>query len=161
MDETQPRKVGVLFVCMGNICRSPTAEATFRRHIDAYGAAALFDIDSAGTHAYHVGHAPDDRSVAVAQTRGVSMQGMKARRVEEADFFRFDYIVAMDIDNLGKLERMQPDGGRAQLSLLLEHDPDGQGREVPDPYYGGQRGFELVFDWVDQATGVLARKLAG
>ncbi|MEO0576623.1 MAG: low molecular weight protein-tyrosine-phosphatase [Pseudomonadota bacterium] len=153
-------KTSVLFVCMGNICRSPTAEATFRHHVEAAGLADAFIIESAGTHAYHVGHPPDERAAAVALEYEVSMDGMAARQVSAEDFLTFDHIIAMDSDNMARLTKLRPDDAVAKLSLLLSHDPDALDEEVPDPYYGSDKGFELVFDWVNQATAVLARKLS-
>lgn len=148
----------MLFVCMGNICRSPTAEAVFRARVEAEGLAARVAIDSAGTHAYHVGNPPDARARGTAAGRGISMEGQRARRVSEDDFVQFDFIVAMDSDNLAILEQMRPGEARAELSLMLEHYPDAPGLEVPDPYYGGARGFEHVFDLVEAASeGLLGR----
>lgn len=151
-------EVAVLFVCMGNICRSPTAEAVFRSRVAAAGLDTRIRIDSAGTHAYHVGNPPDGRARETAAGRGISMDGQRARRVGAEDFERFDFIVAMDDDNLQILEEMRPETARAELSLMLDHHPEPPGREVPDPYYGGAQGFEYVFDLVEAASeGLLGR----
>ena len=150
MNETN-RKTSVLFVCMGNICRSPTAEGVFRHHVEEAGLSDRIEIDSAGTHAYHVGEPPDRRSVAAAERRGISLSGIRARRVAEADFDRFDYIIAMDEDNLLQLQDAAPEGGHAKLSLFLEFAGRAE-TEVPDPYYGGAAGFERVLDLVEAAS---------
>ena len=144
-------KTAVLFVCMGNICRSPTAEGVFRHHVDAAGLSENIEIDSAGTHAYHVGEPPDRRARAAAERRGMSLDGIQARRVSTADFERFDYIIAMDEDNLYRLRQEAPDEHRAELRLFLEFS-EGAETEVPDPYYGGTAGFERVLDLVDNAS---------
>lgn len=146
MDE---QKLGVLFVCMGNICRSPTAEALFRHKVEAAGLSAHFHIDSAGTHAYHVGHPPDTRSEKVAKAHGVSMEGQRARRVEDEDFTRFTHIIAMDRLNLVTLQEREPDDSTAIVSLLLSESENVDAEEVPDPYYGGTKGFDRVFDLVN------------
>jgi len=144
-------KTAVLFVCMGNICRSPTAEGVFRHHVESAGLADTVEIDSAGTHAYHVGEPPDRRARAAAERRGMSLEGIRARRVSETDFERFDYIMAMDEDNLSRLRREAPDEHKAELRLFLEFSA-GAETEVPDPYYGGTAGFERVLDLVDDAS---------
>lgn len=156
-NQKPPADVAVLFVCMGNICRSPTAEAVFRAQVDAAGLTERVHIDSAGTHAYHIGSPPDQRSQETAAARGVSMDGQRARRVQAEDFDAFDYIVAMDGANLAILQDLEPEDARATLSLMLDHHPEAPFREVPDPYYGGASGFERVFDLVDAASaGLLA-----
>lgn len=144
-------KISVLFVCMGNICRSPTAEGVFRHHVGAAGLSDNIEIDSAGTHAYHTGEPPDRRARAAAERRGMSLDGIKARRVTAADFERFDYIIAMDEDNLIRLREEAPDEHKAELRLFLEFSK-GDETEVPDPYYGGTAGFERVLDLVDNAS---------
>lgn len=155
MPESKER-TSVLFVCMGNICRSPTAEGVFRYHVEAAGLAEHIDIDSAGTHAYHVGEPADQRARAAAERRGMSLDGIRARRVSSVDFERFDYILAMDEDNLARLEVEAPAEHRHKLRLFLEYSKTGE-REVPDPYYGGAAGFERVLDLVDDASrGLLA-----
>ncbi|MEM7610906.1 MAG: low molecular weight protein-tyrosine-phosphatase [Pseudomonadota bacterium] len=151
--------IGLLFVCMGNICRSPTAEAIFRAKVSANGLDGQVRIDSAGTHAYHVGNPPDPRSQAVAKERGISMHGQQARRVSDDDFHVFDHIVAMDQDNMRNLLALRPDSATAALSLMLSHDPAAERDEVPDPYYGGARGFDQVFDMVDRAAEHLLEKV--
>lgn len=151
-------KVGVLFVCMGNICRSPTAEGVFRRLVEEEGLSERIRIDSAGTHDYHIGKSPDRRSMLAAQRRGIDLSPLRARQVALTDFESFDWIVAMDKDNLRLLERQCPPEHRVKLSLLLDHAPQVELREVPDPYYGGEDGFELVLDLVQEgAEGLLAK----
>ncbi len=152
MERQEP--VRVLFVCMGNICRSPMAEAVFRRHVTDAGLAAHFLIDSAGTGSWHVGEPPHHGTLAILSRRGVDPGNQRARQITRSDFDRFDYIVAMDHENLAALQRLRRDS-RAQISLLLAHAPDVSVREVPDPYYTG--GFDLVFDLVDAGCrGLLA-----
>ena len=149
-------KTSILFVCMGNICRSPTAEGVFRHHVKTAGLESQFDIDSAGTHAYHVGQPPDRRAQAAAERRGISLTNIRARRIEEGDFERFQYIIAMDRDNLALLQQQADEHHRAKIRLFLEFS-SGPETEVPDPYYGGPTGFELVLDLVDDASrGLLA-----
>ena len=143
-------KVSVLFVCMGNICRSPTAEGVFRHVVAEAGLEGVIDIDSAGTHAYHVGEPADRRARAAAERRGFSLDGIHARRVSETDFERFDYVLAMDNDNL-RLLHDQADGRRERIQLFLDFSDSGED-EVPDPYYGGSAGFERVLDLVEEAS---------
>ena len=152
-------KTSVLFVCMGNICRSPTAEGVFRFHVEGAGLAEHIEIDSAGTHAYHVGEPADQRARAAAQKRGMSLEGIRARRVSSDDFERFDYILAMDEDNLARLEDEAPPEHRHKLRLFLEFAETGE-REVPDPYYGGAAGFERVLDLVEAASRGLLETLS-
>jgi len=150
-------KFRVLFVCMGNICRSPTAEGVFRKLVSDAGLVDLIDIESAGTHAYHVGEPPDRRAQAAAERRGVTLSGIRARRVSAEDFERFDLILAMDRDNLSVLSERAGDGVRARFGLFLEYSQSAREREVPDPYYGGAAGFERVLDLVeDAAAGLLS-----
>ena len=143
-------KVSVLFVCMGNICRSPTAEGVFRHVVAEAGLAELIEVDSAGTHAYHVGEPADRRAQAAAERRGFSLQGIRARRVSAEDFERFDYVLAMDRDNLSLL-RDQAVERQDRVRLFLEFS-SGKEDEVPDPYYGGSAGFERVLDLVEEAS---------
>lgn len=152
------QKISVLFVCMGNICRSPTAEGVFVRQVHEAGLSELVRIDSAGTHAYHVGHAPDERMQRAALRRGYDLSTQRARKVEAQDFTRFDYVLAMDEDNLAILQqlRAQLDAAsvRAHLGLMMDF-ADAQAshpREVPDPYYGGEAGFERVLDMIEVAA---------
>lgn len=150
MSETK-EIASVLFVCMGNICRSPTAEGVFRHVVAEAGLAERIHVDSAGTHAYHVGEPPDRRARAAAERRGFSLADIRARRVSAEDFERFDYIVAMDRLNLYMLTEMLEEEHAVELGLMLEY---GKGRkeEVPDPYYGGSAGFEHVLDLVEEAS---------
>lgn len=153
------KKTSVLFVCMGNICRSPTAEGVFRYHVEGAGLADHIEIDSAGTHAYHVGEPADRRARAAAERRGMSLDGIRARRVSRDDFERFDYILAMDEDNLARLKDEAPEEHRHKLRLFLEFATIEE-REVPDPYYGGAAGFERVLDLVDEASRSLLETLS-
>ena len=145
-------KVSVLFCCMGNICRSPTAEAVFRRKIDDAGLGEKITVDSVGTHDYHIGDPPDLRTQKVAMQRGYDMSMLRGRQVEVADFSRFDYVLAMDNANMSILHKMCPQIYQDRLGLFLQFARNHQEREVPDPYYGGDRGFENVFDLVEDAT---------
>ncbi|HKB60734.1 MAG TPA: low molecular weight protein-tyrosine-phosphatase [Gallionellaceae bacterium] len=145
-------KVKVLFVCMGNICRSPTAEAVFRRQVEEAGLEKEIYIDSAGTHDYHIGEPPDPRTQQAARLRGYDMSGLRGRQVSRADFASFDYVLAMDGANLSMLERLQPADAKGHLGLFLEFASRHQAREVPDPYYGGDAGFERVLDMVEDAS---------
>ncbi len=157
-----PRKketVSVLFVCMGNICRSPTAEGVFRHFVNEAGLADKIDVDSAGTHAYHVGEPPDRRASAAAERRGVSLTDIKARRVADSDFERFDYIIAMDEDNQARLIDQAPDEYRDKVQLFLSYASVSE-TEVPDPYYGGAAGFERVLDLVEEASRGLLETLS-
>lgn len=149
-------KVGVIFICMGNICRSPTAEAVFRHFIVQEGLSEAIHIDSAGTHDYHIGAAPDGRTQSAASQRGYDMSKLRGRQVEAGDFSRFDYVLAMDEANLSILKRLRPRDAESHLGLFLEFAEKHDEREVPDPYYGGAQGFEHVLDLVeDAANGLL------
>lgn len=152
-------KRSVLFVCMGNICRSPTAEGYLRHHLAAAGSLDRFTVDSAGTHAYHVGNPPDARAMSTAAERGIDLSKLRARQVVPDDFQRFDLILAADEDNLRILETNSPGQG-AELALMLSTSPRFDTiQEVPDPYYGGQDGFEFMCDLLDEATRHLAEQL--
>ena len=144
--------VSVLFVCMGNICRSPTAEAVFRTCVEKAGLAQDILIDSAGTHDYHIGDPPDTRAQHAASRRGYDMSALRGRQVEAADFIRFDYVLAMDRDNLAILQRLRPGNAESHLGLFLEFASRHSQRELPDPYYGGADGFERVLDMVEDAA---------
>lgn len=144
--------VSVLFVCMGNICRSPTAEAVFRACVEEAGLLQDILIDSAGTHDYHVGDPPDARAQLAARRRGYDMSALRGRQVGVEDFTRFDYVLAMDRDNLAILQRLRPGGAAGHLGLFLEFANRHSQREVPDPYYGGADGFERVLDMVEDAA---------
>ena len=136
----------ILFVCLGNICRSPTAEGVVRDLAARENPPLEIEIDSAGTAGYHIGAAPDPRSQGAARRRGIDISGLRARRVEPSDYSKFDLILAMDRDNLRALQAARPDNARAQLRLFLEYAPQSGLSEVPDPYYGADRDFELVLD---------------
>ncbi|MGB0713498.1 MAG: low molecular weight protein-tyrosine-phosphatase [Gammaproteobacteria bacterium] len=152
------KKVRVLMVCMGNICRSPTAEGVFTHLVEQAGLADVIDVDSAGTHAYHVGESPDGRSQEAALRRGIDLSAQRARRVSDGDFFEFDYVLAMDGSNYYELEQICPPGYESRLHRFMDFAPDERESEVPDPYYGGARGFEHVLDLVEAASrGLLAR----
>ncbi len=152
-------KKRVLFVCTGNICRSPTAEGVFRRAVEAAGLAGVIETDSAGTHGYHIGAAPDPRSIAAARGRGVDLSGLRARKVTAGDFDCFDLILAMDEGHHRHLKAMYPPGARAKLALFLDFHPSPSGRDVPDPYYGNAAGFEDVLDLIEAAMPQLLNKV--
>jgi protein-tyrosine phosphatase len=137
---------------MGNICRSPTAEAVFRHYVESAGMSEHILIDSAGTHDYHIGDRPDTRAQRAAQQRGYDMSKLRGRQVEVEDFRRFDYVLAMDRGNLAILNRISPADSNSQVGLFLEYARHHNEREVPDPYYGGADGFERVLDMVEDAA---------
>lgn len=148
----------VLFVCLGNICRSPLAEAAFRVEAERLG--LVVEVDSAGTGDWHIGHAPDHRAAAVAKRNGVDISHLRARQVTRNDFHKFDHIVAADARNLADLKAMQPTDGKAQLSLLLDHVEGRAGEPVADPYYGEDELFDVTWIYVTEAAKGLARKIA-
>ncbi|MCX7544811.1 low molecular weight protein-tyrosine-phosphatase [Marinicella gelatinilytica] len=151
------RKNKILFICMGNICRSPSAEAVFAAQLAKAGLQDEFIIDSAGTHAYHIGHSPDKRSVAAALKRGIDMQHLRARQVEAADFEKFDRLIVMDRANLMEIKSRFPDANHQKMSLMMSYAYDRVETEVPDPYYGDGDGFELVLDLLaDASIGLLS-----
>jgi len=145
-------RVSVLFVCMGNLCRSPMAEGVFRYHVNRAGMDRRIAIDSAGTHDYHVGDPPDPRAQRAAGRRGYDLSGQRGRQVSDADFSEFDYLLAMDEVNLRVLKRLCPRQHAHKLKLLMEFSTSTVLREVPDPYYGGEQGFERVLDMVEDAS---------
>lgn len=151
--------VRVLFVCTGNICRSPTAQAVFRHAVAREGLAAHVECDSAGTHDYHVGEPPDPRAQDAAARRGYDMSDLRGRQVSREDFAVFDYVLAMDEYNLELLGRLCPREHLRKLRLLMEFATRHQVREVPDPYYGGATGFERVLDMVEDAARGLLEEL--
>jgi len=150
----------VLFVCMGNICRSPTAEGVTRTLAKRLGVAEAFEFDSAGTHDYHIGSPPDTRAVKAAARRGYDLSALRARQANVLDFVRFDRILAMDRENLRLLRRTCPPEQADKLGLFLEFAPELGTDEVPDPYYGGPEGFERVLDMVEAAADGLLRRLS-
>ncbi|MBZ0071267.1 MAG: low molecular weight phosphotyrosine protein phosphatase [Gammaproteobacteria bacterium] len=149
--------VKVLFVCLGNICRSPTAQGVFEALVRREGLERHIEIDSAGTHDYHVGKPPDTRAQEAAQRRGIDLSGQRARHARPQDFLEFDYILAMDESNYDNLRELCPPDHEDRLRLFLDFAPHSGVREVPDPYYGGLQGFERVLDLIEQAAeGLLA-----
>ena len=159
--QSAARPVRVLFVCMGNICRSPTAEAVFRDLARRLAPQLSVEIDSAGTHDYHVGHAPDERAQEVARAHGIDMSRLRARLLVRADFERFDRILAMDARNYRAALALAPAQRRRCVQLFMEYAPQMHLSEVPDPYYGGPELFERVFQLTEQAARGLLRDLAG
>lgn len=153
LDGSGPTRV--LFVCLGNICRSPLAESVFRHLAGERGVDSLFEVDSAGTSGYHAGSPPDRRSAAAARVRGVEVTG-SSRPLAPADVRRFDYVVVMDAENLAEVEALyRASGGTARVHRLREWDPQPDSPDVPDPYYGGPRGFEDVHDIVERSCAAL------
>lgn len=151
----------VLFVCMGNICRSPTAEGVFKHMVARQALAAEIESDSAGTHDYHIGEPPDQRSQAAALRRGYDLSVLRARQVTADDFAAFDHVLAMDEVNLDALHRLCPAQYRDRVKLFLEFAPQAGRLDVPDPYYGGAKGFEEVLDLVELAAQGLLDHIAG
>ena len=145
------KPIKVLFVCMGNICRSPTAHGVFQAMVDKHDLGAAIQVESAGTHSYHVGNPPDARSQATARQRGVDLSGLTARRFVSADFTEFDYLLGMDNSNIADMRAIRPADAPARLQLMLEHSQKFSETEVPDPYFG-EDGFELVFEMIDDAS---------
>ena len=149
---SEATRVRILFVCMGNICRSPTAEGVFRHLLRGEGCDERIATDSAGTHSYHIGEPPDERARETALRRGIDLSDLRARRVAREDFDLFDYILAMDKENYQALRAICPLVHRSKLRLFMDFAPDYGIREVPDPYYGSPGGFEQVFDLVEAAA---------
>ncbi len=151
------KPVSVLFVCMGNICRSPTAEGVFRQRVAGAGLSDRFVVDSAGTHGYHIGEPPDQRSMEYASRRGYDLSAQRSRKVTAQDFEQFDHLLAMDHDNLKLLQAACPPQHQHKLGLMMAHATRSGSDVVPDPYYGGGRGFDVVLDYLeDAADGLLA-----
>jgi protein-tyrosine phosphatase len=148
----------VLFVCLGNICRSPLAEAAFRAEAERLGLDV--EIDSAGTGDWHIGYPPDRRAAAVAEKNGIDISHLRARQVRPEDFRRFDHIVALDDKNLADLKRLRPGEAKAELSLLLDHVEGREGEAVADPYYGEDEHFDLAWADVTEGAKALARRIA-
>ncbi len=144
--------VSVLIVCTGNICRSPTGEGVLKALAARRGLADSIEVRSAGTHDYHIGEAPDSRTVRHARTRGYDLSAQRAQQVSAAHFNEFDYVLAMDRGHLRALRAMAPPGGRARLGMFLDPSARWKGEDVPDPYYGGAEGFEQVLDMVEEAA---------
>jgi protein-tyrosine phosphatase len=144
--------VSVLFVCLGNICRSPTAEGVFRKLVAEADLLDVIEIDSAGTHAYHIGEAPDARAQAAARRRGVDLSALRGRQALASDIERFDYVLAMDRENYENLMAICPDGFEHKVRLFMEFAPGRPEDEVPDPYFGGPGGFDRVLDMVEEAA---------
>ncbi|MDT8364043.1 MAG: low molecular weight protein-tyrosine-phosphatase [Nitrosomonas sp.] len=162
MNAQKEPEIRILFVCMGNICRSPTADAVFRHYVRAAGLDRLIQVDSAGTHAYHTGEPPDRRAQQAALKRGYSMQGLQARRIGTSDFSRFHYILAMDRHNLSEMQRDCPPDHANKPGLLMQYSALWETcQEVPDPYYGGKQGFEIVLDLVESASQGLLQHITG
>ncbi|MHC8508172.1 MAG: low molecular weight protein-tyrosine-phosphatase [Rhodospirillales bacterium] len=157
--------VSVLFVCLGNICRSPTAHGMFEALAAREGLSGKITVDSCGTGDWHTGAPPDERAQAAVKKRGVDISGLAARRVNKDDFERFDYIIAMDRANLANLRRICPSDKRDRLHLFMAFAPDADEDEIPDPYYGGTGGFDVVLNMIESAgAGLLAdirTRLAG
>jgi protein-tyrosine phosphatase len=154
------RKFRVLMICMGNICRSPTAEGVLRHKLRERGLDALVEVDSAGTHSWHEGAPPDERSQAHALRRGYDLAALRARRVVEADFERFDLVLVMDDDNLDHIQAICPDSHRERLGRLMNYARRHRTDVVPDPYAGGPAGFERVLDFIEDACDGLVERLA-
>lgn len=148
----------ILFVCLGNICRSPTAEGLMLNHLAAAGLSHLTRVDSAGIGGWHTGDPPDRRAIAAARKKGVDLTPLRARQVLKADFSNFDLIVGMDRQNVTDLRRLAPTGSTARIGLCLE-EALGLAREVPDPYYADEQAFDAVFDLCDRAVRAFVEKL--
>ena len=149
----------ILFICMGNICRSPTAEGVFRQQVEKLGLSEHFEIDSAGTGDWHVGLPPDSRAQQAARERNIDLSGLRARQVESRDLEYYDLVIAMDSDNRERLMGMAGDRHRHKVKLLLEYSDNPGDMEVPDPYYGGEHGFDLVLDLIEEACNQLLDSL--
>ena len=153
------QKHRILFVCMGNICRSPTAEGLLIEKVNAENASLKFEIDSCGTHDYHLGHPPDTRSQEAAAQRGIDLSGLRSRKIRSSDFEYYDLILVMDNLNRENLMYLCPDDHKYKIKLMLDYLPGHSLDEVPDPYYGGERGFEEVLDILEEAIEALYEDL--
>jgi protein-tyrosine phosphatase len=152
--------IGVLFVCLGNICRSPLAEGIFKRKIEEAGLAEFINVDSAGTSHWHVDEPPDRRSTEIARQNGISLNHY-GRQISRTDLQKFNYIIAMDVDNYDDIRRLQESSGNGKAEILLMRDFDNQqsGADIPDPYYGGPNGFQLVFNLLDESLSNFLEKI--
>jgi protein-tyrosine phosphatase len=155
------KSASFLFVCTGNICRSPTAEALFRHKIGEFIVDYEGVADSAGLQGYHIGDPPDGRSIRTAARKGIDMADLRARKVQIDDFRQFDHIIAMDRGHFKGLKSMAPADGTAQVTLLLDHHPDYQGRDVPDPYYGTAQDFEETYRLIDIGLDAMISRIFG
>ena len=154
-------EVSVLFVCTGNICRSPTAQGVFEHKVAQAGLGDKVFVDSAGTHGFHIGGQPDERAQRAASRRGIDLSRQRSRRIEAHDFASFDYLIGMDHDNMRALRQVCPEAHTDKLTLFMTFVAAASVEEVPDPYYGGSRGFEHVLDLVEQASEALLEHLRG
>ena len=145
-------RVSVLFVCLGNICRSPTSEGVFRSVAENQNLDFELFVDSAGTAGYHIGHPPDSRAIRAANRRGVDLTNLRARRITYQDYEQFDYIIGMDRWNYDDLNEMAPSDYKGRVCLFMEFASGWDNDEIPDPYYGGPNGFEQVLDMVENAS---------
>ena len=153
------KPVRVLFVCLGNICRSPTAEGVFRHLVEEQGESDWIQIDSAGTHAYHVGSSPDQRAQQAALKRGIDLSALRGRQAIVDDFDSFDYLLAMDEENYGNLIHIAPEDKEHKIKMFLSYSANFNETDVPDPYYGGDQGFEHVLDLIEDASQGFLRHL--
>lgn len=153
------KKVSVIFVCLGNICRSPTAHAVFRQKVKEAGLEDFIEIDSAGTAAYHVGKPADARSREIARNKGIEMEDLRARKVDLGDLIQFDYVLAMDEANYADLMEMALSEDKQKIQFFLDYATDYDEYEVPDPYYGGDQGFERVFEMIESASNGLLEEI--
>ncbi|MCP4429872.1 MAG: low molecular weight phosphotyrosine protein phosphatase [Gammaproteobacteria bacterium] len=151
----EKKQVNVIFVCMGNICRSPTAHGVFQTLVDEHNLSDVIGVESAGTHSYHIGNPPDLRSQSTALKNNVDLSALKARRFIRDDFDDFDYIIGMDADNIADMQSIEPESHEANVVLMLEYSTKYDQKEIPDPYFGND-GFDMVFDMIEDAsTGLL------
>lgn len=151
----------ILFVCLGNICRSPSAEGVLRHALATQAPHLQIEIDSAGTHDYHTGSAPDRRAIEAARRRGIDLSSLRARSVSAEDFVHYDLILAMDEQNLSELQQRAPAPLRGRIRLVMDYAPAATSRNVPDPYYGGAAGFEEVLDLLEEAAAGVLQELLG